>query len=210
MKTIFSLIYEKEQTLCVDYLQEIKVYELFKPILELDMYEIKEDDIILQSITFDEKDKIDLVKFIVYCFSFDSSFIKDKLDLFYVFEDVGKYLNAKKDVIDLIIGFKFSQFLSIVNIYLQRQDPDFRVLKTAQILYEEFITTCTRPIYKSSKEVDYETKKYLFDQSLKLKDVMYELEQKAQGQNPEFTAMKTKFQSLNKKSLNTEDLISNS
>jgi hypothetical protein len=208
MNTIYELIANREISFA--YLESHKLHILFSPILNIrdiqrnELAEILEGEEV-DEFTFSDKDKLDMVKFVVNVFSKESTFQKIGIQLFSVIDDVCKELDMRKELKERIRAYKIKELSEVVDEFLIREDPEHRTLMTAKILHDEFLSTCTMPVKKSNGEVDYETKKYLFDESLKLQNKIYELDQSGKKDNLTFHKMAAEHKE--KRSLNSEDML---
>lgn len=187
MPTIYSLFSESEVSL--PRLIENKLDFVFKPIYEVD------------GLTEDEKNK--LVKYVILAFSKDSKLHTIGIQLSDVMEGACFYSDINGDLKERVTQYDIPELSFVISNYLKMEEPGFRELATAKMLHDEFLTTCTKKVLKHNGEIDYETKSYLFDEALKLKKSIYELEQVG---NRDHNAFKN-IAGQTRLSLNSEDII---
>lgn len=209
MKSIYELISEKE--LSFEYLEKEKLSVLFSPIINIkDIKSTIIDEVLSgqpeDEFIFSDKDKFDMIKFIAFAFSKSSPFQKRGMALRFVMEDVCADIQMRKELVDRVLNYKIPEVSNCIDKYLIRQDPDYRTMMSAKLLHDEFLSTCIAAIKRSNGEINYEAKKYLFDQSLDLSKKIYELDQDAQQQDHTFSKLKEEH-IKEKRSLNSEDLI---
>jgi hypothetical protein len=181
-----------------------KEYKIFKPIIDIEDVPATSND--LFGFRYTPKDKSDMCKYVVYCYSKESKYLKSN-DSEYstkllVLDDLG----VRQELQEMILNYKIPELDLVIKDYIKLEDDYYiREFLTARQIYESLLFECNN-IRNQDGDIDAERTAKIFEQAQKFKTKLHEIRQFAENKNPKFHQMKTEFIE-NVKSLKIEDII---
>lgn len=136
IKSLYELI-AAQDNLTLSYLHEIKETTLFKPIIEIKNVDAN-PGLNIHHYEYSYNDKIKLIKFVVYCFSKESPFLKSDITIHSIINNVCDYLEITGELKNRIIEYRITELDQVVINFIKRDcDEYLRELLIASIIYDK-------------------------------------------------------------------------
>lgn len=198
--SLYNLITNREN-LDFNYFNEIKEYSLFQPLIEIREEESNvENGVQLHRYTREEI--IQMIKYVVYCFSKESPYLKPDITLNTVKVNVCKALSIDDELQSKILEYKIPALDEVINRFIRREDDEnLRELLVCKSIYEKSLDMATLIISEDPKKSSE-----FYKTAEQFKHKIYELKQASSKSHFVFNKMVKDF-AENVQSLKVEDLI---
>jgi len=192
LKSLYEIISSKGDDLSIEYLDSVKEYNLFKPIL------------LMESIGM--SDKVKLILFVAHCYSKDSPFLKTNDTAWNTKSLVMDELEISDDIRSKINEYAIPELDQVIKDYISREDNEFiREWLVARTIYDRNLTASASAVDKDGN-IDVKRQKEQYEAAQDFKSKIFQLRQQVEIKDYMFTEMKKDF-AVNVKSLRVEDLI---
>ena len=202
--TLYNLI-ANHKNLDFEFLREIKEYDFFKPLIEIEDIEANVQDG-YDGFVFTKEARIQLILFVVQCYTKESPYMKINDTVNFIKNKVLTELGVSDELKDMILDYKIPALEIIIKEYIMRENDEY--LQQVMIVRDLFQRSLKGSASAITAEGDIDIKKQaeLYKNAKYFKNELFTLKQKFMDKEYMTSKMAQEFNE-NVESIKIQDLI---